>query len=193
MHVSPTVYRLLVHPSIYTKWFAKRYLQPSFELGGKQVLDFGCGTGGNCCVIAADLYLGVDIDEERIEYARRLYPDRRFAVVSPELREIGDRAFDVILIGAVLHHLTDEQIAGYENEFLRILKPDGALIVFEPYLAPKARLINWFMRTLDEGKYLRTEEEYLALFRGNFQPCILRRFRLPYLSSMILLTATRLR
>jgi SAM-dependent methyltransferase len=193
MHVSPAVYRFIVHPAFYTRWFAERYLKPSFELVGRKVLEFGCGIGVNCIVFDPGLYRGVDIDAERIAYARTLHPEYRFDVVGTGLSEIDDGAYDVVLIGAVLHHLTDRQIEVYQAEFLRILKPDGVLIVFEPYLAPNAGIINWFMKFLDEGKYLRTEDGYLALLKDNFEPRVLRRFRVPYLSSIVLFIARRLR
>ena len=193
MRASPAVYNLIVHPRFFTKWFGERILRPFFDLSRKKTLEFGCGTGVNSLLFDPKYYLGVDIDEQRIGHARKLYPNHRFEVVGQELSGIDEDSYDVILISGVLHHLTDPQIQGYWKRFLRILKPDGVLIIFEPYLVPKSGVSTWIMNFFDEGKYIRSEDHYLGLFAGFFQPRVLTKFRLPNLYTIVLIMATRLK
>jgi SAM-dependent methyltransferase len=191
MKVSPAVYSLIVHPRFFTRWIGERYVKPYYELGGKKVLEFGCGPGANCIMFDPELYLGVDIDERRIEFARKSWPGYRFEVVGADLAGIAAGSRDVILVCAVLHHLTDRQILAAEKEFLRILRPGGALLVIEPYLAPGYGIINRIMQYLDEGRFIRTEDQYRTLLARFFAPRVLKRFRLPNLSSMLFLIASR--
>lgn len=192
MHASPLVYDLIVHPRYYSKWFGERFLKPHFQLEGKKILEFGCGTGVNCTIIDPRLYLGVDIDEQRIDVARRSYPDHRFQVVGTKLEKLPTGGYDAILLSGVLHHLSDPQIREYLGEFRRILMAGGSLIIFEPCLTARSGVSNWIMQTFDEGKFIRTEEQYLALFIGFFAPRVLKRFHLPNLYRITFMLASML-
>jgi hypothetical protein len=46
------------------------------------------------------------------------------------------------------------------------------------------------MQFLDDGKFIRSEDQYLALLARFFQPRVLKRFRLPNLESMLFLIAS---
>lgn len=167
MKVSPRFYNMFVHPQFITKLYAKK-LSSYADISGKRLLDFGCGTGNNAGIFDPEQYLGVDIDSERISYARTLNPTHTFQVVGEQLDELEDSSFDRILISAVLHHIEDSKIAGYLAHFKRILKPDGQIIIYEPFLAQGSRFRNWHMNTFDEGDFIRTEKAYLAFFEGDF-------------------------
>ena len=118
MRASPAIYNLIVHPKFFTKWFGERNLKPFFDLANKKTLEFGCGTGINSFIFDPKLYLGVDIDEQRIDYARKLCPNHCFKVVGTELAGIDEGSYDVILVAGVLHHLTDQQIQVYLKKLL---------------------------------------------------------------------------
>jgi SAM-dependent methyltransferase len=192
MHASPAIYNLIVHPKYFTTLFGERFLKPHFQLAGKKILEFGCGTGTNCTVIDPLLYLGVDIDEQRIECARRRYPNHSFRVVGATLDEIPAASHDAILLVGVLHHLSDRQIAECLPRFLRILVRGGSLIIFEPCWTAGPGISNWVMRTFDEGKFIRTEEQYMARLSRFFEPRVLKRFYLPILYRFVFMLAPRI-
>ncbi|MNC44532.1 hypothetical protein D3C75_934430 [compost metagenome] len=97
---------------------------------------------------------------------------------------------DFVFIIAVLHHISNEQITGYLNEFSRVMKPEGTMIVIEPYLCPQHKLNNWFMKQYDNGEYIRSEDEYLQLFkRQQYEYQVIKRFRKGLLYNEIFFTA----
>ncbi|AKG34898.1 methyltransferase type 11 [Paenibacillus durus ATCC 35681] len=123
-------------------------------------------------------YLGIDPDAGRIHYAKRLYPTHKFLVLENGKLPVDDESVDYILIVAVLHHISSEEIAEYMKEYKRVLKPSGKIIVMEPCLCRNKPLSNWFMNLYDNGEYIRREEEYIQLFRENeFTSQVINRFR----------------
>ncbi|MDF2961550.1 MAG: ubiE8 [Paenibacillus sp.] len=124
-------------------------------------------------------YLGIDPDAKRIDYARKLYPNHTFQVLLQDKPlPLDDNTVDYVLIIAVLHHISSNEIAAYMREFQRILKPTGTIIVMEPCLCKKKPLCNYFMNWYDKGEYIRDEEGYLQLFRDSGNKCnVIKRFR----------------
>lgn len=123
-------------------------------------------------------YVGIDPDAKRINYAKRLYPDHTFQVLESKTLPFENESVDYILIIAVLHHVSSDEISSYMKEFQRILKPNGTIIVMEPCLFKKNTLCNSFMKWYDNGEYIRNEEEYIRLFRDHNYDCkVIKRFR----------------
>ncbi len=156
----------------------------------RTVLDFGCGTGANCKICHCDYYYGIDPDAERIRFAKTLFPAYQFMVFDSERIPLPDETVEIILVVAVLHHISDDRIAGYLHEFGRVLKPGGTVIVIEPFLRPENKLNNWFMTRFDNGAFIRTEEDYLRLFnQGRFQCEVLNKFRKGFFYQELLFSA----
>lgn len=114
------------------------------DLAGLAVLDFGCGHGAMAIEAAgrgATRVLGVDLDEERIGFARsQLRGDyRRYAGIVDfacvDLAAVTD-AFDIVLTKDALEHIED--LDGVLREIGRVLKPGGRLLAgFGPlYYSP---------------------------------------------------------
>lgn len=176
MHVPPIIYNVIVHPRIITN----RYITPRVEKflsEDKQVLDFGCGTGNNAFIFDPSRYLGVDIDQKRIDFANRLYAEHSFLCIDDGVLPIESKSIDMIFICAVLHHISDQDIAAHMGEFDRILKQDGLILVFEPCLFQGSRMNNWIMTTFDDGQYIRKEGDYLRLFDKRFKTRVHDRFK----------------
>ncbi|KRE29679.1 methyltransferase type 11 [Paenibacillus sp. Soil522] len=123
-------------------------------------------------------YVGMDPDAKRVNYAKRLYPDHTFQVLDSKRFPFDNESVDYILIIAVLHHISSDEISSYMKEFQRILKPNGTIVVMEPCLCKKNTLCNWFMNWYDNGEYIRNEEEYIRLFSDHNYDCkVIKRFR----------------
>ncbi|MDF2652840.1 MAG: type 11 methyltransferase [Paenibacillus sp.] len=171
----------MYHWFIRPKWFTKKYIhdpiQKNFSFDNRTVLDFGSGTGANCSIFPPNNYLGIDTDVQRINYAKRLYPKYSFQLLEHSKLPVPDQSIDNILIVAVLHHVSSEEVWLYMDEFLRVLKPSGTIIVIEPYLCSQSPLCNWFMNWYDNGQHIRNEDDYLNLFKQKFQCNIIKRFR----------------
>ncbi|WP_367587173.1 class I SAM-dependent methyltransferase [Paenibacillus polymyxa] len=175
---SPRLYHWFVRPKWFTKKYIHDHVHSHFSFDSQTVLDFGCGTGANCSMFNPLYYVGIDPDAQRIDYAKRLYSHHAFQVFNSNNLPFDNESFDYILIIAVLHHISSDEISSYMKEFQRILKPNGTIVVMEPCLSKKKPLCNWFMKWYDNGEYIRNEKEYIQLFRDQDYDCrVLKRFR----------------
>lgn len=102
------------------------------ELGGKRVLDAGCGDGTFTYEIArmgGDV-LGVDASRELLAIAKAQYGDE-IEVRRADLREpivsIADESIDVVVSQLVLDHVEDW--GPVFAEFHRVLAPGGAVVL----------------------------------------------------------------
>lgn len=111
-------------------WPAVRSLLPA--VGGKRVLDAGCGPGTYAGWLAergADV-VGVDVSEEMVEVAEREFgdvADFRRADIDDSLDFADDGSFDVVLCQLTFSHLPDVRPA--LAEFVRVLDDDGVLVL----------------------------------------------------------------
>lgn len=178
MHLSPMLYHRIVRPRWFTKKYIHDHIKSRFSLADKTVLDLGCGTGANCSMCGPDQYYGIDPDANRIQFAKQLYPKHTFMVFDGKRLPLPNHSVDLIFIVAVLHHISNEQINEYLQEFHRVLKPEGNVVVIEPFLCRKNKFNNWFMTRYDNGEYIRKEEDYLQLFENQHYKCdVVKKFR----------------
>ena len=82
----------------------------------RSLLEVGCASGYYSEVIAAlnekrFEYTGADYSEAMINLAREQYPDSKFITCDIRDIDLKDRAFDVVLSGAVLVHVKEWQEA----------------------------------------------------------------------------------
>jgi len=87
---------------------ALRSLLP--ELGGKRVLDLGCGFGDFCAFAVengAARILGVDISERMLGEARRRHPHLEFVREAVEDHRIASESFDLVVSSLCLHYVRD--------------------------------------------------------------------------------------
>ena len=76
-------------------------------LGGRSVLDVGCGPGGFAGYLAADVdYLGVDLSPRMVETAKEHHPEREFRVANILEEDLGEH--DVVVANGIFYRLTDE-------------------------------------------------------------------------------------
>ncbi len=167
MNISPGLYNKIVR-SKQELYYEKSLIDSVFDLSNKKILDFGCGTGSQAVFFEPKLYYGVDIDEKRIQAARKNFPKHLFFLQNENKIKFEDNFFDVILAIAVLHHISDKKLSFYIDEFCRILKKDGVIISVEPCIFPKSNLRNKLMKFFDQGKFIRTEKEYKSFFDKRF-------------------------
>ena len=106
-------------------------------------LDFGCGAGRltRALVTRFEYCVGVDISEPMVELARDFSRDRPgclFAVNdSDDLARFEDASFDFVVSHITLQHVPGrERILGYVREFVRVLRPGGALVFQLPSSMP---------------------------------------------------------
>lgn len=120
--------------------------------GRVSALDFGCGVGRLTAPLSQHFEhtMGVDIAPSMLETARELHAGRdncEFRLnQGDDLRWLDDCSFDLVLSLLVLQHMDSVQmIETFLREFVRVLKPGGALVFQIPSSVPahKIPLPSW--------------------------------------------------
>jgi ubiquinone/menaquinone biosynthesis C-methylase UbiE len=101
------------------------------NLKGKRVLEVGCGDGrlSSFLVRKTGQLIAIDIDEKRLEKARRTVKDVDFRYGSGESLKFAESSFDLVFFGFSLHHL--DGLAAL-SEAQRVLVPMGEILILEP-------------------------------------------------------------
>jgi SAM-dependent methyltransferase len=180
---------VMSNPMIYQLWqapFADRKLQPILVAAraqhSRRVLDVACGPGTNAKYFVDVDYVGVDINEEYIRYARRRY-GRTFLVADVVRSPLPGNCYDCILVNSFLHHLDDAAVRTVLRRLRGLLAPGGVVHILELVLPDRGGLPRWLARW-DRGKYARPTEVWRALFAEAFaleafQPYPLGAFGIP--------------
>ena len=95
-----------------------------------KILDFGCGLGGNHKFISKrGKYVGIDILEANIAYAKKKYGDD-FLLFDGSRIPFADESFDEVHAYDVLEHVDDLELA--LDELDRVLKKNGKIFITIP-------------------------------------------------------------
>lgn len=183
---------LLDHPALWnlsqlaisggqraTKRWARAWLGAR---DGDHILDVCCGTGEFAPLfstrstehgarkLGAAGYLGVDLNEQYIEYARQRYGEedgREFAAVDATQLRLEPGSFDRALFVNSMHHFPDELNRGILREVARVLRPGGRLVVID-MVGDDPRPAQRFFLDRDRGEHLRPLAAQLALVAESF-------------------------
>ena len=106
----------------------------SLALSGKEVLEFGCGTGKNTQYLAqhARQLVAMDFSEGMLRVAEARVPDAHVRFVQHDVREpwpLADSSVDVVVGNLVLEHI--EQLSPVFAEAARVLRNGGTLYLCE--------------------------------------------------------------
>lgn len=127
------------------------------------VLDFGCGIGMLAPLFPTEKYLGFDIDQKAIEYAKATYPKYKFIVGDATNIKL-KKTFDLIIVIGVLHHLDNREVKSAMGVMKSLLSREGKILIIEA-IPPifKWNILGQFLRALDNGHFVRTIPSYKTL------------------------------
>jgi len=172
------IYKILSIPKVYSfiQWLFYDSRTDSYfhKLIGvteeKKILDVGCGLGGNVLKFPNSEYVGIDISQEYIDNANNRFGmlGRFYCVSIDEIEKTDITKIDIVVIKAVLHHLSDEQISGMLEKLKNIMSPGGVLITLDCAFFPKQNPISRMLVSLDRGMFVRKVDHYRAVLRKNF-------------------------
>lgn len=109
----------------------RELVESAFLPLGRRVLDVGCGEGATLHHLGRPAgAVGVDLFEDKIEFARTEIPECEFHAASIYRLPFEDGRFDHVLLRDVIHHL--DSPARALDELARVLAPGGRLDVLEP-------------------------------------------------------------
>lgn len=144
----------------------KEIIRKELKTQGK-TLDIACGTGEFCTLFSKEGYLGIDLSEKYITYAKQHYP-YNFQVQDATKMNIHSE-FDNILICGVFHHLSDQDVLTILESAKKMLKSDGTLLVMEDIpTRSNLNFIGKLVQHFDVGKFIRKQEEYGKLYQQKF-------------------------
>jgi ubiquinone/menaquinone biosynthesis C-methylase UbiE len=126
-------------------------------------LDLGCGTAEFCRCFAPEKYLGIDISEKYVAFAKKRYPQYSFAVAVGQNLCLRSQRFPQILINGVIHHLSDQAALAVLAEAHRVLADDGGLLLIEDIETNSTSLLSRMIHALDEGENIRGHRQYEQL------------------------------
>jgi SAM-dependent methyltransferase len=146
-----------------------RYVLAARLVGGLRVLDAACGEGYGCSMLmaaGARSVIGVDIDDETVDHARRRHGvDARVADIA-EL-PIDDGEIDLVVSFETIEHVAEPERA--LDEFRRVLAPGGVLVISTPnpgeYLEPNP----FHVRELAPEEFLGALDARFAVVRPLYQ------------------------
>lgn len=110
-------------------------LTSALPLTGKDVLEIGCGEGTRSRELARHVgrLHGIDPDMARIREARRLsLSNAKFEQGNAESLEFSDTSFDIVIFTLSFHHVPQRFMRPAVDEAIRVLRPEGTIIFFEP-------------------------------------------------------------
>lgn len=160
-----------------------------------RVLLVGVGTGEDLAFLPTSTGLvGIDLSEEMLEVARAKFPSAELRVMNAESLEYSDGLFDKVVLNLVLSVVEHPEQA--LAEAIRVLKPEGRVVVFDKFLPagetpPLARralnvITSWLgtdiNRRFDEicrGLPLKMVADEPSLFGGSYRILLLGKARQP--------------
>lgn len=102
--------QLLIDGNLYRKIVESL---PSF-IEGKNVLDLGCGTSIIISYLKPEKYLGLDMNEKYLEFAKSRFKKGSYIFKREDLRylKLPKQNFDLVFTMNVFHHLDSKTVAG---------------------------------------------------------------------------------
>lgn len=143
--------------------YVQEYVRPK---NGDRILDIGCGIGDILEFLPHDVeYTGFDINQKYINYAIKKYSGRGSFLCKKVSKDAINSlsTFDIVMANGVLHHLTDDEAIELFKLAKTALKPSGRLITLDGCYTKEQSLLARFILSIDRGKHVRSQKDYLKL------------------------------
>lgn len=164
--------------------FAAQYIN-SISTPEQSLIDIGCGDGATLFFIKNNTQLtnlfGLDISNKYLEKVGKLIGCQTIegSILNQEIVNDFSDKFDFCVLGAVLHHLvgkTRKESFSYtykclENS-LKILKPEGSLLIFEPTHSPSWMMDIVFLIKRTFGRFSNSRIEIFSKWANFGQPVV---------------------
>ena len=132
------------------------------------VLELACGTGNIADFFDSVNYIGVDIDQGYIRFAKA-QSQKEFLVADVCQLCFSERNFNWVIAVGLFHHLSDADTLSTMKEVQRVLSRGGQMVIIDA-IPPvsKLNILGYILRKLDRGNYIRPTEQYKRLFGEHF-------------------------
>lgn len=159
-----------------------------------RILDVGCGGGGDIYQLLRVGYdpaniTGIDIQEERLAGAQKLYPQSRFLHADATRMSFENGSFDLVFESTMFATLpNDRERIAIAAEMIRVCKPGGYLLLMD-WRTPKPGDPNYKALTRKEFHSLflvGSATRLLGIYKGALVPPV-GRFLSKYMPSLYFL------
>ena len=127
------------------------------------VIDYGCGVGFFCRLFDSKKYIGLEVNKNFIERAKKINKNYNFFEVNDKKIIIYKKKINAIFINNVLHHMSDNQV----SKALKFLKKNSRkstkVLIIEPLFPENFFSLQFFLKALDIGDFIRTKKHYLKI------------------------------
>ena len=168
------VYQLWQAPFAESKWAP---IQKNNDLNKvRRVLDVSCGPGTNTRHFLHHDYVGIDINEDYISFARDKY-GKRFIAADVTRWESNEEPFDFIILNSFLHHIDDQGCRTILNHLRGLLDASGSIHILDLVLPEEASAARWLARA-DRGGFARPLQQWQDLFSKDFTETLFQPYSL---------------
>ena len=118
-----------------------------------------------CKIFNKKRYLGLEINREFLRRAKKINKGYKFLELKDKKVTKFKNKINAVFINNVLHHMSDNQI----NLALQFLKKNSKkntrLLIIEPLLPKKIFSLQFFLKALDIGNFIRDKKNYLRILK----------------------------
>lgn len=144
-----TIYELLLSRALKsTRRDISRFLDQKKAIN---ILDLCCGTGGQLQILTKGKrhLTGVDFSPAMLAQAKKYHSDsiEYIEADASNLPQLDQATYDAIIISFALHEKSAELHEAIFREAVRLVKPDGYIIIAD-YSMPPSNLSSWVMGTV---------------------------------------------
>jgi len=129
------------------------------------VLDVGCGPSSFLWNFGMKP-VGIDLCQD---YTKKFRDGGNLSVTaSAAVLPFPADSFDLVFSMSLLHHLPDATARETIGEIVRVTRPGGRAVLFDPVLPQAAwrRPQAWALCKLDRGKFIRSKDDYESCILG---------------------------
>lgn len=133
----------------------------------ESILDVGCGTG-LYSVLAKDKYVGLDLNEAYVKYAKTKYKNsnKKFIVEDIKKLNFGKEKFDKTLYLAMLHHFNEADNLKILSKIASITKK--MVLILDLTLPDNPTAAQKFFLKVERGQYVRPINEQINIVQKVF-------------------------
>lgn len=179
-----TLAGIMEHVAAYRLWqapFANKKLAPLLRHNdlarARRVLDVGCGPGTNTPHFERSEYLGVDMNEKYVAFARGRFGRDFVAADVTGCSFAPSERFDFILCNSFFHHVDTPGATRILDHLATLLTEDGHVHVLDLVL-PERASIGRMLALLDRGDWPRPLSEWREIFTRRFEEVVFEPYSL---------------
>jgi SAM-dependent methyltransferase len=132
-------------------------------LGGRRIVDVGCGPGllAKAATNLGFAYIGIDPDRAAIEHARQIHTSERVKFAVARASDVSDyiQAEDIAILNGVCHHLSDDELSVVLNS----LKTCHGIFILDHQLDEATSSLNRVLQKNDRGRFVRPSTAFDTL------------------------------